>query len=371
MIRFVHTADLQIGKPFNWASGRARQKLKDAREEAIERVGEVAADHEADFIVIAGDLFDDNTVGDDVVSRTCQRLSAIDVPVFILPGNHDFAGGPACVYHRDLFDALRPDHVTVLDDAAPHVVEGTGVALLPAPVQRHSERGDPTEHLTRAFGSDELERGVRVGLAHGGVEDFGSGDAASRIAPDRAQQADLDYLALGDWHGCKQVNDRTWYSGTPEPDSFKQNDPGHALVVELEERGALPSVERVETGTYTWIRKTEVLHSQEDLEALERWFQKLTDPLNTLVRLELDGTLSLDAMWQLEKLKKQLEGLALFVRHRGDVRPHATDDEIDAIATDGYVREAVDRLRSTAANDGENQATGERALQLLYQLKHE
>jgi len=41
MTRFVHTADLQIGKPFNWASVRAQTKLREAREEAIGRVGDV------------------------------------------------------------------------------------------------------------------------------------------------------------------------------------------------------------------------------------------------------------------------------------------------------------------------------------------
>lgn len=371
MVRFVHTADLQIGKPFNWAGDRAQSKLRDEREEVVSRIGEVAREQEADFILVAGDLFDDNNVEDDVVSRTCQRLSASDVPVLILPGNHDFAGGPACVYRRDPFDARRPDHVTVLDDATPHGVKGTDAVVLPAPVQRHNERGDPTEHLTPEFGRDEAENAVRIGLAHGGVQDFGSADASSRIAPDRAQQADLDYLALGDWHGCKQINERTWYSSTPEPDSFKQNDPGYTLVVEIEEHGASPSVDRVDTSTYTWIRKTEVLQSEEDLAALERWFETLKDPLNTLVRLEIDGTLSLDAMQQLEELKQELEDLALFVRHRGEVRPHATDDEIDAIATDGYLREAVDRLRSAASRADNDGKTAERALQLLYQLKHE
>ncbi len=40
-------------------------------------------------------------------------------------------------------------------------------------------------------------------------------------------------MALGDWHGRKQIGPRTWYSGTPEPDAFQDNDPGHALIVAL------------------------------------------------------------------------------------------------------------------------------------------
>jgi DNA repair exonuclease SbcCD nuclease subunit len=212
MVRFVHTADLQIGKPFNWAGNRAQSKLSEEREEVVTRIGDVARQHEVDFILIAGDLFDDNTVADDIVSRTCQRLSGVDVPVYVLPGNHDFAGGPASVYRRRLFLDRKPEHVIVLEEPEPYVVGKNDeqapdekVLLLPAPVQRRNERGDPTAHLTSDFGAEVAPDALRIGVAHGGVEDFGAGDAASRIDPDRASKANLDYLALGDWHGCKQV----------------------------------------------------------------------------------------------------------------------------------------------------------------------
>lgn len=256
MIRFLHTADLQIGKPFNWAGERAQRSLREAREEVVGRIGGAAEEHDASFVLVAGDLFDDNTVADDVVTRTCQRLSGVEVPVYVLPGNHDFAGGPASVYRRDLFLDRKPDHVIVLDEPEPYLVGTEGenppdeeVLLLPAPVQRRTERGDPTAHLDSAFGAEAASDALRIGVAHGGVEDFGAGDAASRIDPDRAETANLDYLALGDWHGCKKVGSRTWYSGTPEPDSFTQNDPGNVLVVEVDEKGE-PAVERVQTGRY-------------------------------------------------------------------------------------------------------------------------
>lgn len=97
-MRILHTADLQIGKPFNWASGRAQNNLREARENVIGRIGDVADEHDVDFVLIAGDLFDDNTVADGIVSRTCERLSGISVPVYSLPGNHDFEGSPSCVW---------------------------------------------------------------------------------------------------------------------------------------------------------------------------------------------------------------------------------------------------------------------------------
>ena len=60
---------------------------------------------------------------------------------------------------------------------------------------------------------------VRVGLAHGSVANrLPEGDAKNEIAEDRATTANLDYLALGDWHGTMEIAPKTWYSGTPEPD---------------------------------------------------------------------------------------------------------------------------------------------------------
>ena len=373
MLRFLHTADLQIGKPFNWAGGRAQAQLQEAREEAVSRIGEVAGEHEADFVLIAGDLFDDNTVGDDVVSRTCERLADIDVPVYILPGNHDFSGSPSCVYRRDLFREQKPKHVRVLLNRDPVFVgadepNDADAVILPAPVERRHERGDPTRHIDADLGPEGIPR---IGLAHGGVEDFGEGEATSRIAPSRAETADLDYLALGDWHGTKKIGNSTWYAGTPEPDSFKQNDPGNVLVVEVGGAGATPDVEKVATGTYDWHRKEATLQSPEDLKSLERWFQRLDDPLQALVRLELRGGLGLEAMNDLEALKDRLENIVLYVRHRGDVQPKASAEELREIGSGGYVADTVEALQALSNGEGEEAQTADRALQLLYQFHNE
>lgn len=103
-----------------------------------------------------------------------------------------------------------------------------GFTALMAPLTQRHTYNDLTEWF------DEVPTApgnVRIGVAHGSVqgvlaEDI---DSANPIGAQRAERAKLDYLALGDWHGCKQIDDRTWYSGTPEPDRFKGNEPGYAL----------------------------------------------------------------------------------------------------------------------------------------------
>jgi hypothetical protein len=91
--------------------------------------------------------------------------------------------------------------------------------LLPAPTHRHN-LDDPTA----LFDTMETPGArSRIGLAHGSIRDFSSrGEAQNQIAPDRAQRSNLDYLALGDWHGSLRVDART---GAPETDRFQRDEP--------------------------------------------------------------------------------------------------------------------------------------------------
>lgn len=369
MVRFVHTADLQLGKPFRRFGDRG-DELRRRREEAVSKLAGVAAEKEVDFVVVAGDFFDANTVPDRVVARACQRLGEFEVPVYLLPGNHDASGGPDSVYRRDKFGRQVPEHVKVLDEAVAQPVAGGEAVLLPAPLQFRHSRRDPTEHLTGDFGREEAGDGVRIGVAHGGVIDFDSGSGHNVIDPRRAQRAELDYLALGDWHGCKKINERTWYSGTPEPDSFQDNEPGHCLVVDIEASGASAQVEQVETAQTDWIAHSVTLQERSDLNRLERWFEDLARPLETMVKLEYRGTLSFE---DLARFKDQVLDdagdrlLWMEARDEGLVA-RASEQELEEMTAEGFVGETVERLREMMDGDPERAATAGRSLQVLYRM---
>ncbi|MCB9766464.1 MAG: DNA repair exonuclease [Alphaproteobacteria bacterium] len=368
MARFVHTADLQLGMPFHWIKDDPGARAREARLEAIERIGQVARDHRATFIVIAGDLFDANTVDDRVVVQACDRLRAVDLPVYVIPGNHDH-GGADSVYRAERFRRVCPDNLQVLMEPAPQLVD-SGTVLLPAPLLRRKVSASPTRHLTAELGRDLAPDGVRVGLAHGTVQGFGEVQATNLVDPELARTTDLDYLALGDWHGLKQVSDRAWYAGAPEPTSFKENDPGHVLVVDIPEHGRPPEVQPVHVARTRWVRHDAQLYTTDHVEALDRWFQDIDDPRHTLVRLELEGVLSLTALERLAHVLEVAEARLLHLRRRGPgVLPAPTADELASIATDGYVKTAVDALRARTESTGADAATAARALQLLYRLR--
>ena len=88
-IRFVHTADWQLGMTRRYLSGEAQARFSQARVDAIRRIGVVAKEEDAAFIVVAGDVFETNQVEPKTVRRTLEALSEVSVPVYLLPGNHD------------------------------------------------------------------------------------------------------------------------------------------------------------------------------------------------------------------------------------------------------------------------------------------
>jgi hypothetical protein len=150
---------------------------------------------------------------------------------------------------------------------------------------------------------------LRIGLAHGSVHGFdGEGESAVMIARDCAARAGLDYLALGDWHGLRQIDARTWYSGTPEPDRFPDNDPGFVLAVTLDGNEP-PAVEKIASAQFKWARMESAIRDLAALEALEPAILRLHPRMDrVLLKLDLKGSLSLGDYGALDVWRERMMG---------------------------------------------------------------
>ncbi len=155
---------------------------------------------------------------------------------------------------------------------------------------------------------------LRIGLAHGSVQGFGSaGEANVPIDPARVKSAGLNYLALGDWHGTTRISDRAWYSGTPEPDGFRDNDPGNALVVRVD-GAAAPKVERVATAHFTWLRREVKIDNEASLQPLEAEVARLgSGAARTLLTLELAGAVPMTELARIEDAARQAWRRSCFI----------------------------------------------------------
>jgi hypothetical protein len=223
----------------------------------------------------------------------------------------------------------------------------------------------------------------RIVLAHGSIHGFGgedNGDIDDENPPVPTNRIDLaalptteiDYVALGDWHGLKQVGARAWYSGCHEMDRFpRSNDyrSGQVLVVQAC-RGSSPEVFPVATGAIRWHQVNHRFNSDTDLERLE---QILRDALGTrsnedLLLLELDGSLSLAAAARLQELLQRLEArlLRLKLRDRTSVAPDPTElRQLTERAGDPLVARLALRLQQEAEK---GEAEGELARMALREL---
>lgn len=363
MLRLLHTADWQIGKSFGQFDPDEASLLAQARIDAIGRLATLADQHQVDVVLVAGDVFDAQTVADKTIHRVFNAMQAFSGQWVLIPGNHDAALAESVWSRAERLGAV-PDNVALCLTPQPLVLDALKLTLLPAPLtQRHTY-----QDLTAWFDhADSPAQHYRIGLAHGSVQGVldDSIDSANPIASERVSSAHLDYLALGDWHGVKEINSRCWYAGTPEPDRFRSNDSGHALLVSLEAPQAIPSVEIVDTGSYRWHQQHYALRVDSDVDALEQWLASLND--HDVVELSLEGTLDLALHHRLERSLNQAQGRVRSLQmelHRLRIAP--SEDDLAQLAAEGYVGEVIDELKNE--QHGEHGDTARDALILLADL---
>jgi DNA repair exonuclease SbcCD nuclease subunit len=360
---FLHTADWQIGKRFGSFPGDRPAVLRDQRLQAVDRLAQAAIDNGCTAVLVAGDVFDAETVPEALTGGLMARLKSYSVLAWhLLPGNHDPAR-PGGVWSGVAAGGL-PDNVFLhLEAKAAEIAPG--VALLPAPLMSKRTEADPTAWWDGVGG----DAAVRIGLAHGSVQGFGSaGDANVPIDPARVKSARLTYLALGDWHGTTRISERTWYSGTPEPDGFRDNDPGNALIVRIEGAGP-PAVERVRTAHFTWMRRALKLDGAKSLDAIDAEVTALASKAGRcLMTLELSGAVPLA---ELARIEERLARLAPRLFHLAsdlsEVAAFADAADLSSLSSPA-LREIAQRLKATFEAGGSDAAVACRALRRLFAL---
>lgn len=348
MTKILHTADWQIGRLYGSFAPDDAVPLAEARFAAVERLAALAAAERVDAVVVAGDIFDAQAVSARCIRRLFNALAGYGGPWVMIPGNHDAALAESVWSHAARLGAVPAQVHLAL---APGIVElpGPRLALLCAPLTQRHTHGD----LSEWFDGAETPAGwLRIGVAHGAVQGLLAEDidSANPIAPDRAARARLDYLALGDWHGTKRIDERSWYSGTPEPDRFKANDSGQALLVEIDAPGAVPRVQAVRTARYRWRQWAQRIEVTSDLDALVALLAG-TDAQD-VIALAVSGHVDLADHGRLLAALGASEGRVRCLRSDlTTLRLAPTADDIAALHADGYLGEVIAELRDTAGDE--------------------
>src|SRR5688572_6236091 len=204
-LRFIHAADLHLDSPFRGlanTSTKLRDELQAATLGAFARVVDHTIESNADFLVLAGDLYDsrDRSLRALVAfRRQMERLAERDVSVYIVHGNHDPLNGWGSEFHL-------PPNVTTFGGkpcAEPVIRRGKEIARVTG-VSYAREK--VTENLAASMKPEDGSP-YSVGLLHANV---GGQTGHADYAPVTLQElsaSGFNYWALGHVHMRSVLSD--------------------------------------------------------------------------------------------------------------------------------------------------------------------
>ena len=372
-MKFIHTADWQLGMTRHFLSGEAQPRFSGARLDAVRRIGELAVEEGCEFVVVCGDVFESSQIDRQVLVRTLDVMASTpQVTFYLLPGNHDPLDA-ASVYLSGRFREHKPKNVVVLENSQP-VPVADGIELVAAP---WTSKRPLCDLVDQACALREPTEALRIVAGHGAL-DTRSPDAdnpaliALARLEERIEAGEVHYVALGDRHSTTNegTSGRVWYSGAPEPTGYDEIDPGNVLVVELN-RGRV-RVESRRVGTWVFRSSERDLASDADIDALQEWLASLEDKERTIVKLSLVGQVSIAQKARLDRL---LDGFADLLaalqtwERRSDLVVVPDESDIESLGLSGFAHDALSDLQDVAQSADESAAvTASDALALLHRL---
>src|SRR6185369_12452669 len=263
--------------------GRMAERVREERLVAAQRVVQAAQNHGAQMLLLTGDVFEDNAVDRLLVRKVGEIVRRFPGSVYIVPGNHDPLG-PGSVWTHPVWQEAA--NITVFAKNEPLELETC--VLFPCPLREKYSNKDPTAWIN----ARDLVKPA-IGLAHGNVEGIPSGEPDFPIARDAAVRSGLDYLALGHWHSFARYDDangacRMAYSGTHETTKFGERDSGNTIMVEISNRGAVPTLTPIKTGGLDWRIYGRTVDQPASLASLVQHLSNAAQPEAMLVRVDLE-----------------------------------------------------------------------------------
>jgi DNA repair exonuclease SbcCD nuclease subunit len=302
-LSFVHTSDWHLGHVYRKLGPRAAESSR-WRFDAVRRVFDLAVEKRADFVVVAGDVFDTDTPSPATMQAAVELLRDAPAPTYLISGNHDPCAEGSVWFHESFDGALKGvKNVHLARANEPLQVLGGDAVLFPCPVSAKHTREDATAWIPSAPRGSTSQ--ARIGLAHGGwrgywaQSEYSAENATLNEIDNRtAERCGLDYLALGDYHGFTPDNHpaaqlRTFYSGTPEVGASDDARAGHALFVEIEKPGDEPKVAPHSVGRlqcHDW--GILMLQPGDGVALLQSRLEKIEKREDALIRAKIIGCVS-------------------------------------------------------------------------------
>lgn len=252
MPTFLHLADIHLG--FNQYGSAERQK--DFYRAFNDIIVRYALPDPVDFIVIAGDFFDNRIVNPATMNQAVAVLSKLkqaNIPVIVIEGNHDNKAYDSSANWLSFLAGI--EHIILLE---PNKGPSSEELIELVPWQAHTRRGsyidiDGVRVIgARWYGSSSARiiphfvKAIKklppinytVQLFHAGMEgfinEFAGGLSYEDVLPFREV---VNYLALGHFHKHFAIDDWVFNPGSPEACSVTEFDQERGLFRVTVENG--------------------------------------------------------------------------------------------------------------------------------------
>ena len=214
-MKILQTSDIHLGSKITAHLDERRASVRRRElQDGFARLVREAQSLGAEAVIIAGDLFDTETVSRRLVEATLATISSTSgITFFYLPGNHEG-------------DALARANIPLPENLKIFGDDWTSFELGEVTIVGRWRLGlDLTASLPRGAGKT-------IAVLHGELRDGASSDKV--IGMRDIERSGIDYLALGHYHSysahtlghCTAV-----YSGTPEGRGFDEaGERGYVLI---------------------------------------------------------------------------------------------------------------------------------------------
>ncbi|MEQ6389112.1 DNA repair exonuclease [Bacillaceae bacterium S4-13-58] len=233
-IRFIHCADLHLGSPFKGMTNIPKGLLKDIREstyKAFETLTNIAMEEKVDFLLISGDVFDEDArslTSQIRFRKECQKLHAKGIEVFVQHGNHDHLSG-------DYFPVDYPPNVKIFETENVTTKPFFKNNLHVASIHGFSyERRSLYDNKALEF-NKEFNEAFQIAMLHGSLATNTDHDVYAPFQKMDLLQQGFDYWALGHIHKQQILNEDPpiVYPGNIQGRHRKEQGEKGAFLVEL------------------------------------------------------------------------------------------------------------------------------------------
>lgn len=320
-ITFIHAADLHLDSPFKGLShtpAHIFHEIKESTFLALDRLVEAAISKQVDFILISGDLFDNEKQSLKAqirLKKAFERLEKQAINVYLSYGNHDYING-------NIHKVTYPKNVYIFPDdvVRSFLFEKDGVPFASITGFSYVNRGVDV-NKTSEYSIQYPEAAFHIAMLHGSLQGNTEHDTYAPFQLSELANHDFDYWALG------HIHKRAVLKEDP-PIIYPGNTQGRNRK-ETGEKGCY----------YVKLSKTNIEHSFIPLQAI--LFTPLTVDVSSCNKVfQLESIIQSSLEKQLEK-SPQLIDLHLFAEH----------DALRTWHSSGELEEIIEIVNDTIINN--------------------